>query len=71
MLYFVILVLSLTTEPLMNSKLQPQGVFFLFSILSLIAFFFLYCYMGETMGLTKAEKKGLYVPGGERGRKLR
>ena len=70
-LYFTILVLSLSTEPLMDSKLQPQGVFFLFAILSVIAFIFLYFYLGETMHLSKAEKKNLYVPGGEWGRKLK
>ena len=70
-LYFTILVLSLSTEPLMDSKLQPQGVFFLFAILSVIAFIFLYFYLGETMHLSKSEKKNLYVPGGEWGRKLK
>lgn len=70
-LYLTVLVLSLTTEPMMNSALQPQGVFFLFSFMSLIAVFFLYYYLGETMGLSKAEKKAIYVPGGEWGRKLK
>ena len=63
-LYSTILVLSLATEPLMNSKLQPQGVFFLFAICSVIAVIFLYLFLGETMGLSKAEKKAIYVPGG-------
>lgn len=51
-LYLTVLVLSLTTEPMMESALQPQGVFFLFSIMSLVAAIFLYCYLGETRGLT-------------------
>lgn len=55
----------------MNSWLQPQGVFFLFAILSACAVVFLYFYLGETMGLERAEKKGLYVPGGAWGRKLK
>ena len=42
----------------------------MFGILSAIAAVFLYFYLGETMGLSKAEKKALYVPGGEWGRKL-
>ena len=69
-LYLTILALSLTTEPLMDSALQPQGVFFMFAIFSIIAAIFLYFFMGETMGLSKAEKKALYVPGGAWGRKL-
>ena len=69
-LYLTILVLSLTTEPLMDSALQPQGVFFMFAIFSIIAAIILYFFMGETMGLSKAEKKALYVPGGAWGRKL-
>ena len=55
----------------MNSALQPQGVFFLFAFFSLIAAIFLYLFLGETMGLSKAEKKAIYVPGGEWGRKLK
>ena len=69
-LYLTILALSLTTEPLMDSALQPLGVFFMFAIFSIIAAIFLYFFMGETMGLSKAEKKALYVPGGAWGRKL-
>ena len=70
-LYMTILLLSLTTQPLMNSALQPQGVFILLSVLSLVAFVVLYCFLGETMGLSKVEKKAIYVPGGEWGRKLK
>ena len=70
-LYLTILLLSLTTNPLMDSALQPQGVFYMFAIFSFIATVFLYCYLGETRGLTKFEKKSLYVPGGPWGRKLK
>ena len=69
-LYLTVLILSLTTEPMMNSALRPEGVFFLFSALSLMAVFFLYGYMGETKDLGRAEKKALYIPGGQWGRKL-
>ena len=70
-LYLTVLVLSLSTEPMMDSALQPQGVFFLFAILSLCAFFFLYFYLGETRGLTNEQKKSLYCPGAPWGRKLK
>ena len=70
-LYLTILLLSLTTNPLMDSALQPQGVFYMFAIFSFIATVFLYCYLGETRGLTKFEKKSLFVPGGPWGRKLK
>ena len=70
-LYLTVLVLSLTTEPMMESALQPQGVFFLFSIMSLVAAIFLYCYLGETRGLTNEQKKALYCPGAPWGRKLK
>ena len=70
-LYAAILLLSLTTESMMNSALKSQGVFFLFAGVSLIAFVVIYFYLGETMGLSRAEKLGLYVPGGPWGRKLK
>ena len=43
----------------------------MFAIFSFIAFVFLYIFLGETMGLSKFEKKSLYVPGGPWGRKLK
>ena len=52
-LYLTVLVLSLLTNPLMNSWLQSQGVFFLFAIISAMAVVYLYFYLGETMGLTR------------------
>ena len=70
-LYLTVLVLSLSTEPMMDSALQPQGVFFLFAFLSLCAFIFLYFYLGETRGLTNEQKKSLYCPGAPWGRKLK
>ena len=70
-LYLTVLFLSLVTNPLMESKLQSQGVFFLMGILSVFAFIYLYIYFGESMGLSRAEKKALYVPGAQWGRKLK
>ena len=52
-LYLSVLVLSLLTNPLMNSALHSQGVFFLFAVLSAMATVFLYFYLGETMGLNR------------------
>ena len=69
-LYSVVIVLSLTTEPLMNSALQPEGVFFLFSVFSFLAFFYVYFYIPETKGLPDAEKKRVFYPGMPFGRKL-
>ena len=59
-LYLVVFILSLVTEPLMNSKMQPQGVFFMFGIFSAIAAVFMYVYIKETKDLTDKEKKSLY-----------
>lgn len=70
-LWGVVLILSLTSTSLMNSALQPQGVFFLFAGFSFIATFFVHFYMDETMGLSEKQKKQLYVPGAVYGRKLR
>ena len=70
MLYGVVVVLSLITEPLMNSALQPQGVFLLFSGSNLIGLFYMYTFVPETKGLTEAEKKKLFYPGQKYGRKL-
>ena len=52
-LWGTVLVLSLTSESLMNSALQPQGVFFLFSGFSFITVFYVYFFMDETKGLSE------------------
>ena len=69
-LWSVVVVLVLITEPLMNSALQPYGVFFLFGGFSVIAFFFMYFFVPETRGLTEAEMKKQFYPGAKWGRKL-
>ena len=61
-LYGVILILSLVTEPLMDSALHPSGVFYLLALFSFIAVFFVYFHFKESKGLTEKEKKSLYVP---------
>jgi len=60
-LWFTVLVLSLVTEPLMNSKLHPAGVFYLFAIISFIATYYVYKIIKETKGLSDKEKKALYA----------
>ena len=61
-LYGSIFVLSLATEPLMNSALHPSGVFFLLGTFGLMAVIFTIIWLKESKGLTEKEKKSLYVP---------
>ena len=70
-LYSAILVLSLSTEPLMDSpNFGTEGVFFMLGVFMVIATITVYMFVGETLGLQKAQKKLLFVPGGPWGRKL-
>ncbi len=61
-LYGTILVLSLTTNFLMSSALQPQGVFWLFGGITFIGAFFCFFFIRETRGLHDKEKKLIYSP---------
>jgi len=61
-LWFVVLVLLMTTEPLMNSPLKEQGVFAIFGICCLAATAFTFFFIRETKGLTDYQKKSLYAP---------
>ena len=60
-MYFVILLLSISTEPLMNSALHSSGVFFLFGLCSFIAAIFVFFTIKETKHLTDKEKKSVYT----------
>ena len=71
MLYGTVLILSLTTETLMDSPLQPQGVFLCYAGISFCAIFFVYFFMGETKGLSEKERKEMFMPGRPWGRKLK
>lgn len=62
MLYGSIFVLSLTTEPMMNSALHPAGVFYLLGTFGLMAVIFTIIWLKESKGLTEKEKKQLYAP---------
>ena len=70
-LWLVILLESLTTAPLMESPIGSQGVFFIFGGFSLIGAIFIYFFVAETKGLSEKEKKSLYIPGAQFGRKLK
>ena len=61
----------LITEPLMNSALRPQGVFYFYAAFMLIAFFYMYFYVPETRGLSEVERKKQFYPGAKWGRKLK
>ncbi|CDW74001.1 sugar transporter family protein [Stylonychia lemnae] len=61
-LWGTVLVLSLTTNFLMNSALRPQGVFWLFSGISIFGGIYCIIFIRETKGLTDKEKKTLYSP---------
>ena len=46
----------------MESALKPQGVFWLFSGISVFGAIFCYVYIKETKGLNDKDKKMLYSP---------
>ena len=48
MLWFTVLILMLTSEPLMDSAIQAEGVFFMFGIFSFFAAIFTQCFIKET-----------------------
>lgn len=43
---------SMTIESLMDSQMQPEGVFFLFGAITITGFFYVYFLMKETVGLS-------------------
>jgi hypothetical protein len=59
-LWTFVLLLSLSTNFLMESFLRPQGVFWIFGAVSLGGAFFNYHFAKETRGLSDKEKKTLY-----------
>lgn len=60
--YFCTFVVSLGTQPLINSKLHLAGTFMLFATINLLAGLWYFLFLKETNGLTDKEKKTLYVP---------
>ena len=60
--YFVIFILVLTTNFMMESEtLHPWGTFWLFGSLSLAAALWFYLYVKETKHLNDKQKKSLYA----------
>ena len=59
-LWTFVLILSLSTNFLMESFLQPQGVFWLFGVASMCGAYFNFRFAKETHGLQDKEKKTLY-----------
>ena len=56
------LIISLTTEYIMDSPLHPYGAFWLYGGLASIGAVFIFFCMKETRGLNDKEKKSLYSP---------
>ena len=54
------LIISLTTEYIMNSALHPYGAFWLYGGLATCGAVFLFTFMRETRGLSDLQKKSLY-----------
>jgi MFS family permease len=61
-LWATVLVLSLTTNFLMESALKPQGVFWIFAGISIFGSLFCFIFVRETKGLNDKDKKMLYSP---------
>ena len=61
-LYVTLMIVSVGTEPLMQTSLHTSGVFFLFGLFSLFGFIFTYFFFKETKGLTEKQKKQVYQP---------
>ena len=51
--------------------LHPSGFFLMYGVFSTLSFLFTYNFIAETKGLSDKEKKELYIPGAEWGRKLK
>ena len=63
--YFVVFILTLTTQFMMTSKLlEAWGTFWLFGFISLVAALWFHLYVKETKHLNDKEKKSLYIPKG-------
>ena len=67
----VVLLQDFVTPVLLQSPMQPIGVFFMFGFFSLIGAFWIYFYVPETKGLSTEEKKELFMPGAIQGRDLK
>jgi len=67
-----IVLLNLATEPLIHTKgFGLAGVFGLLSALSFIGAIFVWVFMRRTEGMSDIEKKTIYMPKGERDRRMK
>lgn len=57
-----VILISLSTPTMLNSPLQPEGTFWLFSSLCFLGFLFCLCFVKETKGLSDDQQKTLYEP---------
>ena len=62
--YGTVFLLTLTMQPMMDSKLLGQpGTFYIFGVISILGAIWCCIYLKETSGgLTDKEKKSLYIP---------
>lgn len=67
----VVLLQDFVTPVLLNSPMQPVGVFLMFGVFSVIGFLFIYFYVPETSGLSEQEKREIFMPGAKSGRPLK
>ena len=67
----VVLLQDFVTPILMNSPMQPLGVFLMYGVFSVIGFLYIYFYVPETSGLSEQEKREVFMPGAKLGRELK
>ena len=65
--YFVVFLLTLVTNFMMEGPLQPWGTFWTFGSVSIVAAIWMQIYVKDTSILNDKEKKNLYVPQKYRG----
>ena len=66
----VVLLQDFVTPTLLESPMQPVGVFLMYGVFSCIGFLFVYFYVPETKGLSEQEKREIFMPGAKAGREL-
>ena len=66
----VVLLQDFVTPVLLNSPMQPVGVFLMFGVFSVIGLMFIFFYVPETKWLNDIEKKEIFMPGAKAGREL-
>ena len=66
----VVLLQDFVTPMLLSSPMQPVGVFLMYGVFSCLGLVFIFFYVPETKGLSKIEKKEIFMPGAKAGREL-